>query len=129
MRELQLHCVYDNTASNRPSGYGSDKTGEMCNQYLLSDLRLQTRGWRRRRLGSTELRSPGLRRRRRGAGGGRGLWVALCTWEARPSGLGAQRRGRGGAVGLDADSLADSARFQPRAGRCAATKAGDMSEG
>ena len=41
---LQLHCVYDNTASDRPSGYGSDETGEMCNQYLLSDLRLQARG-------------------------------------------------------------------------------------
>lgn len=48
---LQLHCVYDNTASDRPSGYGSDETGEMCNQYLLSDLRLQMRcdlGGRRR---------------------------------------------------------------------------------
>ena len=29
---LQLHCVYDNTASSRPSGYGSDESGEMCNQ-------------------------------------------------------------------------------------------------
>ena len=74
---LQLHCVYDNTASDRPSGYGSDETGEMCNQYLLSDLRLQTRGSKAGAvlaplgavLAAMEPRSPGLGRRK-----GAGLW-------------------------------------------------------
>ena len=48
---LQLHCVYDNSANSQPSGYGSDESGEMCNQYLLSDLSLMMRcdhGGRRR---------------------------------------------------------------------------------
>jgi len=62
---LQLHCVYDNTASDRPSGYGSDETGEMCNQYLLSDLRLQARGSNGGAvLAALEPRSPGLGRRK-----------------------------------------------------------------
>jgi len=38
---LQLHCVYDNAASARPSGYGSDENGEMCNQYMVAELSLQ----------------------------------------------------------------------------------------
>lgn len=38
---LQLHCVYDNTASNTPNGPGSDETGEMCNQYLLAEPRVR----------------------------------------------------------------------------------------
>tara|TARA_B110001452_G_scaffold161076_1_gene134077 strand:- start:1107 stop:2150 length:1044 start_codon:yes stop_codon:yes gene_type:complete len=40
---LQLHCVYDNKDSWRPSGYGSDENGEMCNQYLLAEPGLSFR--------------------------------------------------------------------------------------
>ena len=75
---LQLHCVYDNTASDRPSGYGSDETGEMCNQYLLSDLQLQTRRSKGGAvlapsgavLAALQPRRPGLGRRKDA-----GLWI------------------------------------------------------
>ena len=40
---LQLHCVYDNKNSSRPSGFGSDEDGEMCNQYLLAETSLSFR--------------------------------------------------------------------------------------
>ena len=29
--------VYDNTPNAKPSGFGSDENGEMCNQYLLAE--------------------------------------------------------------------------------------------
>lgn len=57
--QLQLHCVYDNSASPRPSGYGSDESGEMCNQ-------------------CAQARSPVLAASR--------LWISPpAAWPSRPS--------------------------------------------
>ena len=115
----QLHCVYDNTASDRPSGYGSDETGEMCNQYLLSDLRLQTRGSKGGAvLGPSgavlaALEPPRPRAtQRRGALGlrwGSGTEVGLWAAPPRPGSAfraprGPTGRGRGGTIGLGAKS-------------------------